>query len=951
MSNKGLASLAGACLVLAMTGVPAVPASAGPAGPAVDPAPPVVPALRSWTGGTGTFILTGRARIVIDDPAVAGEAATFGADLGRLTGHRVPVVSGSARPGDLLLRLVGSAPGNAEGYRLEIADTVTLDAANTTGLGHGEQTVEQLLALDPHRAGIPRGTAQDWPRYGERGVMIDVGRKYYQPSSVEQLIRTAAWYKLNTVHLHLTEYNAFRLNSPKFPGLAAAQSYDRADIDAFESVAARYHVTIIPEIDLPAHATAITDHWPQTVWDCAAMNNERGHDFTVDVTKPATLEVVKELLDEFVPWFSGPVFHVGTDEYPYQTTQEKCPELVDYAAANGYANTSDVMVGFIDYLDSIVRQNGRTTEAWGWWDAAGTPTAGPNKDIIVEAYGNDTDFNGRVGEQHFRSEGYQTVYADGNQLYVTPGLNLLPNDQSLYSAWPAVSDPNLRGYMVSRWSDNTLSDSDTFEDWYANRPEVVLADRTWGGPVLGTALDLENRADAIGAPPGLPGQPTDAVRLTGASYGSPGVDAAHGAAAVFDGDPTTFFDATDANGAYAGIDLGAGTTAQLNKIRFLPRSNQPARMTGGQFQGCATGPTTGCVTLATVTWNPATPDWRQLTVSTPGSFRWLRYVAPAGGYGNVAEVQFYRSPDVVASVQPHAPALLRASGPTTVSATVTNLTGHPLGDVTTSLTVTSVDAGAPLTARPVPPVTLPVVFPHRSATVSWHLTAAPTATPGEYRVTASTATLRGHGRGTDRSNAGVLSTLPFQNLAAAFDNVGTTADADVDPPALNGGVDGDGSSYSAEALAAAGATPGRPVTHGGLTFTWPAAAPGTPDNVAAAGQAILVGAAGSTIGMLVTATYVAPGTFAGTGTITYTDGSTAPFTVSVPEWQHAYTAPADEALSMTYHNYAPAGQVTAPTRIFFVAAPLDPAKTVAWVALPAAGAGRATLHVFAIAVG
>ncbi len=876
--------------------------------------------------------------------------------------------------------------------------------------------------------------------------MIDAGRKYYQPSSIERLIRDAAWYKLNTVHLHLTEYNAFRLNSPKFPGLASAQSYTRSDIADFERVAAKYHVTIVPEIDLPAHATAITAYWPETTWDCASMNDERGHDFTLDVTKPATLARVRELLDEFIPWFDGPVFHVGTDEYPVLSTQQRCPELVDYAQRHHVASTSDVMVNFVDYLNSIVRRHGRTTEAWGWWDAAGPPTISPDKNIIVEAYGNETDFDGDVGAEHFLAEGYQVVFADGNQLYVTPGLGLFPDDQALYAAWPAVSNPNLRGYMMSRWSDGTETATDAYQDWYAQRPEVVLADRSWGGAVRGDALDLEDRVDAIGPPPGAPGPTADAVRLTGTVYGSPGSDDAHSAATVYDGNPNTFFDATDADGAYAGIDLGVGSSAVVTKIRFLPRANQPGRMTGGVFEGCADGPTSGCATMATVTWNPATDDWRQVTVSDSTPFRWLRYVAPAGGYGNVAEVEFYRSPDSPASLRIDAPARLRAMGRNIVTVTVTNPTGHALRDVTTHLAVNSVDAGTPLAAAPETGATVSVLPAHGSATRRWRVAVPFGVVPGAYRVSgalsapdlanasvlssvaptltasvtpstvtgiagrpvAATLTLANSaaaslavrwravppngitvspaagtinvpaggsvtvrlaatsdsaapgltsvpitvtsGRLTLASTVLVLS-VPYPDLAGAFNDVGITSDGDVNPADLDGGIDGDGSSYSAQALAAAGAVAGQPFRHNGVSFTWPAAAPGTPDDVNADGQTIDIGKSGSAIGLLACATYVAPSAFAGTVTVDYTDGSTSTFPVTVPEWQRGHTAPADEAIVMDYHNYPPVGQASASTYVYFVGAALDSTKTVASVTLPAAGANRATLHVFAVAVG
>lgn len=157
-----IAVTAGVVLSMAVTGGRAVAATSP-----VSAAPAVAPALRSWTGSAGTFTLADGARIVLGDPALVGEATTFGEDLSQIVGHRVPVVVGlAARSGDIRLGLGSAAPGNAEGYRLRVGDVVSLEAENTTGLGHGEQTVEQMFDLDPSHSRLPRGAAADWPLAG-----------------------------------------------------------------------------------------------------------------------------------------------------------------------------------------------------------------------------------------------------------------------------------------------------------------------------------------------------------------------------------------------------------------------------------------------------------------------------------------------------------------------------------------------------------------------------------------------------------------------------------------------------------------------------------------------------------------------------------------------------------------------------------------------------------------
>jgi hexosaminidase len=116
---------------------------------------------------------------------------------------------------------------------------------------YGAQTVLQMLRSRPGDATLPRGSARDWPTQRERGLLLDAGRKYYSPDFIVQTIREMSYLKLNTLQLHLSDNNAFRLVSERFPYLAAPQAYTRADIASFEAAAHRYHVTITPRSRCP----------------------------------------------------------------------------------------------------------------------------------------------------------------------------------------------------------------------------------------------------------------------------------------------------------------------------------------------------------------------------------------------------------------------------------------------------------------------------------------------------------------------------------------------------------------------------------------------------------------------------------------------------------------------------------------------------------------------------
>src|SRR5262245_20804854 len=222
-----------------------------------------------------------------------------------------------------------------------------------------------------HRT-LPRGVARDWPQQRERGYMLDAGRKYYSPDFIVQTIHEMSYLKLNTLQLHLTDNNAFRLVSERFPYLAAPQAYTHADIARFEAAAKRYHVNIIPEIEMPAHAGAIVNARPDLGYDCSAIGDDN-----LNITKPEVRQFTTDLINEFAPLFSGPEFHIATDEYPDQATLDRCPELVAYAHAHGFASTADVYVDFINQMNQVVRSHGKRMVIWNWWDVDKSPATSP----------------------------------------------------------------------------------------------------------------------------------------------------------------------------------------------------------------------------------------------------------------------------------------------------------------------------------------------------------------------------------------------------------------------------------------------------------------------------------------------------------------------------------------------------------------------------------------------
>ncbi len=278
-----------------------------------------------------------------------------------------------------------------QGYELDLGvkspAEIDIIAATPEGIFNGTQSLIQLLEQSSK---LPMGIIKDWPSVGERSVMLDTGRHYFEVSYLEYLLRLMALYKFNTFHWHLTDWNAFRLDDPEnYPGLApaplfsentqsiAAQSYSYEDVQEVLSMADQYHITVIPEIDIPGHSSALTAYYEKThngesiafgptdqVANCPNMasytiGGVTQPGWTLDVINPKALTYVEDLVKNFMPWFSnsphpagsstsaqalyqyqGRYFHLGADEYPNNSLLRTCPALIQACANKPAADCS-----------------------------------------------------------------------------------------------------------------------------------------------------------------------------------------------------------------------------------------------------------------------------------------------------------------------------------------------------------------------------------------------------------------------------------------------------------------------------------------------------------------------------------------------------------------------------------------------------------------------------------
>ncbi|GIG67362.1 family 20 glycosylhydrolase [Phytomonospora endophytica] len=507
---RTLLTFVGAAVVLAavLTGS----AGAAEEADAANPAPPVVPALQQWTGGTGALELRPSTRVVAEDDALRPVAERLAADLAEITGWPTTATTGAARRGDIALDLDPTAvvgPGTAladrEGYRLDTTGAAARVTARTTTAAYwGTRSVLQMLTREtPGTATLTRGLAVDWPNTEIRGFMLDVGRRWFGHEFLRDYVRYLSWFKLNTFQIHLNDneisppggdwsqaYSAFRLASddPRFAGLAATDgAFTRADWDRLEDVAADNFVTLVPEIDAPAHARSLIAFDP-------SLGLNGGNSDHLDLSKPATTAFMKEIYDEFAPWFRGPALHVGADEYP----REYEPQYRAY----------------VNDIAAHVRGLGKEVRAWGSLSVMAGGADGYDRDMTMHSWN-----NGWYGPKAAVADGYPVVNTNDAQLYIVPfadyyhghGLDgrwlfdnwephVFPGGQSL-----TPGEPLLRGAMSAVWNDLVHADYDAADVHGLVEPTFgLLAQKMWRGTEGGTSYaDFMADVTALGVGPGM----------------------------------------------------------------------------------------------------------------------------------------------------------------------------------------------------------------------------------------------------------------------------------------------------------------------------------------------------------------------------------------------------------------------------------------------------------------
>ncbi|WP_377268677.1 beta-N-acetylhexosaminidase [Peterkaempfera sp. SMS 1(5)a] len=357
----------------------------------------LLPRPRAVTAGVGEFLLDS-ATAIVAIPELAATARWLQSALGPATGLALPlsVASGAPRRSNSVVLILRPELG-AEAYDLDADDRgVTITAGDTAGAFYGCQALLQLLPptiyrrsrVTGERWACPAVHIEDAPRFRWRGAMLDVARHFMPKHDLLRFVDLLATHRLNTLHLHLSDDQGWRLEIRRYPQLTRVGSwrresqvgaaslspgdgrphggfYTQDDIREIVAYAAERHITVVPEIDVPGHSQAAIAAYPELgvhgipveVWTRWGINHN------VLNTEDSTVDFYRNVLDEVMDLFPGQFIGIGGDECPRDQwhADRRTQQLM---RERGLKDETELQAWFVSALAEHVCARGRRPFGW-----------------------------------------------------------------------------------------------------------------------------------------------------------------------------------------------------------------------------------------------------------------------------------------------------------------------------------------------------------------------------------------------------------------------------------------------------------------------------------------------------------------------------------------------------------------------------------------------------------
>lgn len=352
-------------------------------------------------------------------------------------------------------------------YSLDIRDSsVELVAKSEQGALAGCSTLAQLSGTHS----LPHCSIADYPQHAWRGLLVDVSRHFMELTTLRSMIEIMHHFKLNVLHLHLTDDQAFRFNSVEFPKLASAQSYSKNDLRELIAFAADHAVRVVPEVDIPGHATSWLVAYPE--WGSEQVNPSTQHQFgalkaCLDPSREVVIEAVQTVLEEVIDTFPDKYVHIGGDEVD-PCWWSRSESVQKWARSRDLHSIRDIQADFSKRIVRFIESRGRTVIVW---DEALHETL--PQSVVVQAW------RGMKARELAVSGGHRTIVS--SPYY----LDLNYHAETHYGFWPSMSPEEWMRQERRMETSDVLEHVREGVKWHQSFGKFAHVPKRNGGCILG----------------------------------------------------------------------------------------------------------------------------------------------------------------------------------------------------------------------------------------------------------------------------------------------------------------------------------------------------------------------------------------------------------------------------------------------------------------------------------
>ena len=403
-----------------------------------------------------------------------------------------------------------------ESYTLEIkSDKILINATSDLGAMHALETLLQLLHNNSTSYYFPTVTISDFPRFTWRGLMIDVARHFQPIDVIKRNLDAMAAMKMNVFHWHLTDDQGWRIEIKKHPKLTQLASdgnfYSQEQIRDIVKYADERGILVVPEIDVPGHASAILTAYPEVGSKMVNLNlgsNEKEQKYTqiqsyslernsgiftptLDPANPKTYQLLSEIFDEVCPLFSGNFFHIGGDENEGKDWDSN-PKIQEFKKKNNFTNNHELQTYFTMQLIPMLKKHDK--ELMGWEEIM---TKNLSKDAIIHSWkGSNEGIAAGHSLVNAVKNGYKTVLSNGYYIDLMLGIesHYLNDPMPKNSSLSVAEKERILGGEAVMWSELVTAMTIDSRIWPRT---AAIAERLWSNENIVDLVSLRKRIKTI----------------------------------------------------------------------------------------------------------------------------------------------------------------------------------------------------------------------------------------------------------------------------------------------------------------------------------------------------------------------------------------------------------------------------------------------------------------------